>query len=96
MNHKIYFDAYRLESREWVKSILNYIKANGKATVTDIEQLLGVAHSDASQKLSKLKKIGYVKASKQGAGHYVTHTLTGINFKDIMVEYRDYLNKITQ
>lgn len=96
MNHKIYFDAYRLEGKEWARSIIDYIKSNGKATVTDVEKLLGVAHSDASQKLSKLKNIGYVKASKQGVGHFVTHTLTGITFKDVMKKYIEYLLEITK
>lgn len=96
MNHKIYMDAYKLNNKPWVDKILAYLKEKESATVTDIESLLKYSHSDASQRLKRLRAIGYITDSKQGKGHYKAQCLTGKTFNDVMKEYAEYLLKITQ
>ena len=95
MNHETYIKAYKLNSKPWVEIVMMYLEKNDSATVSDIEELLGIAHSDASQRLKRLRAIGYVKASKQGQGHYKVQRPTGKTFKDVMKEYAEYLLKIT-
>lgn len=96
MNHETYIEAYKLNSKPWVREILMYLEKNDSATVSDIEELLGVCHSDASQRLKRLRAIGYIKDSKQGQGHYKVQRSTGKTFNDVMKEYAEYLLKITQ
>lgn len=77
-------NVHRVMQNDLVKKIIGVLENGSSLPVYSIEQLTGKSQSDISQRLALMRKIGIVKAEKQGK--YVFYSIDKDRF-DAVIEF---------